>query len=350
MKKRLSYKIRCVGFLVGACFLSADRLPADEAGAETQPLEAGVAYGEQLGYREMIKRLEPMGLGGLDPKIARIMSGFYSYNFTDEANWKRIESIRYQGVLRVGDEEFKLSALKKKPDFTKIELSKGGQAPIIMAFDGQDAWQVDMVKSVEPFSMPSEEALNFVRDAPFGGQLLYLDYPGKNIELKGVTVAEGRRCYELQVTLPNTQQITTMIGVADFRQHQRIVKNEVSGEQEVTTNLEFLSVDGIRLPKLSETRVGGDLVHSIEIDKVEINSGAAPWMFARRTAAPVPGSGPSVPPSRLQDPSINIRKIDTSTADFGTTFGEPSPFSDQNRSPEHAKELPGHDPDRDLER
>ena len=259
-----------------------------------QPVPAAPEDAAPLSYRQAIIGYEPMDLRGLvDKRVAGILRNYYTTSFGGQNTWEELESFRFEGVLTMPQGALHFVAFKKKPDYCKIVLFGGNDLRIVMSYDGADAWQLNTAESAEPSAMPSLEALNFIRDAPTGGHLLYPALPGKQIELLGRRQVDGRGCYDLQVTLPNGQQVIYAIDLRDFVERQQIVINAVSGAIEVTTHDRSERVAGIMVPMESSMTIDGELVHSVQMRSVEVNQGLMPWMFARPSGAYIPGSGPA---------------------------------------------------------
>ena len=253
-----------------------------------------VAAEAELTYRKAIVGYEPMYLYELvDSGVAEVLRDYYTTSFGGQHVWTEIESFRFEGVLTVPQGALHFVAFKKKPNYCKIVLFGGNGVRIVMSFDGADAWQLNTAESAEPSAMPPLEALNFIRDATVGGHLHYPALPGKQVELIGTRVIGGNECYDLQVTLPNGQQVTYAIDCLDFVERQQIVVNAVSGATEVTTHGRSERVAGAMIPMESSMTIDGELVHSVQMRSVEVNQGLMPWMFARPSGAYIPGSGPA---------------------------------------------------------
>jgi hypothetical protein len=244
-----------------------------------------------LGYRESIEEHDPMGLYGLaDSRVASILRDYYRASFGGVRGWDEVESIRFEGILRVPQGELRFVAFKKKPDYCKVVLSGGGGVRIVMSYDGVDAWQLNGAESSEPSAMPAREALNFIRDAPTAGHLLYPMLPGKRIELLGECTVGEYACYDLRVHLPNGQQVSYAIDQFDFVERQQRVVNAVSGATEVTTHAAIELVGGIAVPMSSVLTIDGEFVHEVQMRSVEFDQGLMPWMFARPAGSYAPGS------------------------------------------------------------
>ena len=243
-------------------------------------------------YRESIRDYQPMSLQGLDPRLSRILEDYYQAAFGGQGNWSKIQSFRFEGVLHLPTGTLSFVAFKKKPDYCKIVLFAGNGARIVMAFDGSDAWQLNTMESSEPIPMPSIEALNFIRDAPTAGHLLYPNLPGKQIELLQRQVVDGQACQSLRVTLLSGLQVSYLIDLMDFVERQQVTVNSVSGATEVMTHGRIRKIAGVAIPMESKMTVDGELLHEVKVHRVEVNLGLMPWMFARPSGAYVPGKLP----------------------------------------------------------
>jgi len=281
----------CVAFLCAGVFLQS--LSAQSHASLDKPLPT---------YRERIQGYEAMSLQGIDPGLSWILENYYQAAFGGQGNWRKIRSLRFEGVLRLPTGTLSFVAFKKKPDYCKIVLFAGNGARIVMAYDGSDAWQLNTMESSEPIPMPSIEALNFIRDAPTAGHLLYPNVPGKQIELLGQRTVNGYACHDLRVTLADGQQVNYAIDSREFIERQQRVVNMVSGDHEVTTHEQVKKVAGVTVALHSKMIVDGELIHEVQIQRVAANLGLMPWVFARPSATDVPGQLPD----GVEDQSLRL--------------------------------------------
>jgi hypothetical protein len=275
-----------------------------------------------------------MSTRGLDSSLASLLRKYYKNTFTNDSTWEKIQSIRFDGTLQLPQGDLSFTAFKKKPDYCKVVIFAPNGGRIIMAYDGQDAWQYATTKRtpqeamqssdaaeritylpgaqfdgkaeqepaapeihslsprMTPSPMPAAEALNFIRDATTGGHLLYPGIEGKKIEPLGITTSKGQQFNELEVTLPDGQQLRSHLngGYLEFR---RITTNNANGDQEVITHSDFREIDGVRIAFSSTLTVDGQQVHQSRIHKVQTNLGLMPWMFSRPSGAYIPGDVPN---------------------------------------------------------
>jgi hypothetical protein len=278
---------------------------------------------------ELVQRIEPMDLEGVESRVAYVLRRYYENAFGGAVNWDTIESIRFEGTLRLPQGAvLSFVAFKKKPDYCKIVLFGAGGVRVVMAYDGVDAWQLNTAASAQPVAMPPVEALNFIRDAATGGHLLYPTQPEKRIELLGTRRVGEETCYDLRVTLMNGQQVTYAINMQSYAERQQIVVNAGSGDTEVTTHARTAEVDGLLIPTESTMTVDGEFAHEVRLRSVEVNLGLMPWMFSRPSGAYIPGSMPP-PAPELEGEGIwqGLQSDSEALGAEPESFGlEPGPF------------------------
>lgn len=244
-------------------------------------------------YRDAIQGLDPMGLSGIDPKVAAILGKYYKQSLGGRKHWDGVESIRFGGTLRLAQGEFSFVAYKKKPDYCKLVLLGKRGARMVMAYDGADAWQLNSADPRGAVAMLPADALNFIRDAPTGGHLLYATLPGKRIELLGGRQVLGFACHALRVSLPNGQQITYAIDASSYVERQQVIVNPVSGATEVTTHARNDLLEGLSIPVESTMTIDGEFMHEVRMQGVNVNQGLSAAVFTRPAASAVVGGGQS---------------------------------------------------------
>ena len=248
-----------------------------------------------------------------DERLIRVLENYYEANLGGPENWEAIESIRFDGRLHLPGGAVRFSAYKKKPDYCKIMLRPSPRHRIIMAYDGEDAWQLDTGSpEAQPITMPEKEALNFIRDATTGSHLLHPTFPGKTIIHGSVIEVEGAMCREVKVDLPSGQTIVYVLNLSNHAERQLITTNAVNGDREVTTHYEYEKIQGIRFPTESILRIDGEEIHRAEMTEITLNPGLMPWMFERPREVPSPPETP--------EPALASPPLETETWD-------PSPFS-----------------------
>lgn len=262
----------------------------EPAQSEPPPEPAVTASESQSAYSASIARIDPMDTTGLAPDLVTVLSSYYRKNFISQEHWDQIESVRFDGVLELPEGDVAFTAFKKKPDYCKVVVFAPNGGRIVMAYDGADAWQLNTLQpGAEATDMPPMDALNFIRDATTGGHLLYPRVVGKEIELVGTVNFDGKRHYEVLVTLPYGQALRSLLDMTTFYEVRQTTINNVTGDREVSSNSDFRDVEGIRIPFASVLTANGREIHRSRIERVQTNLGVMPWMFSRSSGASLPG-------------------------------------------------------------
>ncbi len=249
--------------------------------------------------------VKPMDTEGLDPRLSTILQRYYQRSLGGAENWDSVESMRLKGVLEMENgNKASFVGYMKKPDFCKVRILLAGGKEMVMSYDGEDAWQQSPQDPV-PVDMPETEAVNFIRDAAFGGHLLYPLLPGKQIDLLGMRRVEGDLCYDLQVTLPGGQRVRYAVDSTDFQERMLIVTNAVNGALEETRHSDIRRVDGVQVPFCSRMEIDGQFVQEIRLREVEANIGLTPWFFSRGELSEEPVTIDAAPEGASLVPSLD---------------------------------------------
>ncbi len=241
-----------------------------------------LAANEEVTEGERVATVDPMDTDGLDGRLARVLERYYARTFGGPDNWGKLQSVIFEGTLHLPQGSVRFSAYKRKPDLSKVILHRRHGGRIVMAYDGNDAWQASpSVSDGRPTSMEADEAKNFIRDAPIGGHLLYPMMPGKQIKLLGIVKVDERDCLELEVTLPNGQRIRSAIDITEHVERRQITINNVNGKEEHNIYRDFRTIGGVRFPFSSVMESEGEELHRIEMSDIRINAGLFASMFHR---------------------------------------------------------------------
>lgn len=223
---------------------------------------------------------DPMDTEGLNPQLSRILKNYYRRTFTSLENWERLQSVTFEGILHLPEGPVPFTAHKKKPDWSKVVFRNPKGERIVMSYDGEQTWQSNFGSSNRsPSPMPEAEAKNFIRDASISGHLLDPLAEGKRIEFKGIIDVEERKCFEIEVTLPDGQRILSAIDILEYAERQQITINNVNGEEERFRYDDFRTINGVRFPFSSTLESGGKVLHRVEMLEIRLNAGLIRSMF-----------------------------------------------------------------------
>lgn len=236
-------------------------------------------------FADRIANIEPMDLSTateLDPKTRELLRRYYRAIFGDQETYERIESLRFKGTIHFPDQSLPFTWIKKKPDLSKLTLLGANDVRWIKAFDGKDAWQLhENSFNAVPTDMDALEAINFRHSATIGGHLLYPSMLGKTIQLGDPVSIDGQLANVLHVTLPDGKDIEVHLEAGTTIERRQVTVNSVTGRTVITNFDDYRDVEGIQIPFESTMEADDELIHRIVLEKVEVNIGAASWMFRR---------------------------------------------------------------------
>lgn len=227
-----------------------------------------------------------MDTTGIDPVLASVLSRYYGKTFGGQENWKTIQSARFVGLLHLPQGSVRFVAYKKKPNLCKVAISTENGALVVLAYDGEDAWQLNTAQADPvPIDMDAAEAQNFIRDASMGGHLLYPGEKGKKLQILGTADIDGSACYLIEQILPSGQRVVSAIDVVSMDEKRQTTVNAVNGLEEENHFSDFRTLEQVRFPFASIMRSNGEVVHRVEMLEIRLNLGLMPWMFKRPSGA-----------------------------------------------------------------
>jgi outer membrane lipoprotein-sorting protein len=157
----------------------------------------------------------------------------------------------------------------KRPNMTRQEMSMAGQMTV-SAFDGQVAWQVSpMMGILTPTPMVGPQADALKEQSDFDGPLVDYKTKGFTIELVGTEPVGDRKAYHLKMT-GKDQRVQHCYLDVETSLEMKTVSDSPSGpiEQQLA---DYRDVEGMKLPFMIRSLMGGNELAKIQVEKVEIN-------------------------------------------------------------------------------
>jgi len=218
------------------------------------PSWVGVARGQELSADEIVRRYVAANGG---------------------ARWHEVQTLRLRGMMELGhDVTVPFVQELKRPDKSRFEFEFRGETAV-QAYDGAAGWQYRPYAGYsEPQRLDGEEAEDARRDAAFGSPLFDVAEKGHAVELAGQDEADGRRIYDLKVTLANGSVQHIFVDAGSFTEVKVTRKRSMKGSAtDVTTfKSDYRWIGGLLLPFRIETQVAGSSERrGMTIEKVEID-------------------------------------------------------------------------------
>jgi hypothetical protein len=202
-------------------------------------------------------------------------------------NWERISSLKVSGTIKLQDGDFELSAFQKKPNLIKMAI-RANQRELVLAYDGETAWQDLPGSESDAEPMSAVEARRFIHSAQFGDYLLYPFAHGKQIEYLDTVPVEGAICHHIRVTLATGYQIDYFI---DIRSYLVVKTVDTDLRSEKTNSIiykDYVREEGIPIARQVESFEDGVWSSSLKLDTIKVNAGIIPWMFDMPPAKSTP--------------------------------------------------------------
>jgi outer membrane lipoprotein-sorting protein len=175
-----------------------------------------------------------------------------------------------------------------RPDKIRIE-SKFKGSTVVQTYNGKTGWMVAPTMGIpEPKEMSSTELKSLLSQAEFENPLWNYAERGSSLEL--IETGADYPADQLRLTRSNGDVLHFFI---DKKSHliSSIRSSRVMGgsKTEITTVLQdYRSTRGIPMARKIQTRMNGETVTTIEIDKIEYNRNIDTILFEKPVMAPSP--------------------------------------------------------------
>jgi outer membrane lipoprotein-sorting protein len=173
-----------------------------------------------------------------------------------------------------GGIEGTLTMYGKRPNMTRQELTLTAIGmTVINAFDGQTAWSVNPVQGMPTPTVVTGPMGELVKEQSadmFDGPLVDYKTKGYTVALVGTETVGTRKMYHLKLTRKDLRVQHCYIDV-ETNLESKTTGDTPSGlaEQEMS---DYRDVDGLKMPFLVRTMLGGIEQVKIQVEKIEVNA------------------------------------------------------------------------------
>jgi outer membrane lipoprotein-sorting protein len=197
------------------------------------------------------------------------------------ALWQKIETMKMSGNVPTPQGDFSFVVMSKSPNKTRIEVDIQGTQMIPQCYNGEMAWTLNPFAGGKTAAkMTDEETKELAEEAIFESE--YIDYKkkGHEITLEGKEVIDGVDCYKLKVhkNVGNDMEESVEYHFFDTENFVPImIRTTIKvGPGKGGPAEEYLSdyqetEYGIIMPYYFETKMEGQVVNQIVVEKVDIN-------------------------------------------------------------------------------
>ncbi|BDC47754.1 hypothetical protein F183_A00700 [Bryobacterales bacterium F-183] len=212
---------------------------------------------------------------------------------------RSIQTTKATGKMTMGGQqgqpmEATITFWNKRPSLQRLEIAMQGQK-ITQGFDGKTGWLMNPAMGSAPQIAPEEEAKSAVANIdPDGSPLADYKTKGNKVQLLGKEDVNGNVAYKLQVTLRSGSTSLLYLDEKTFLPVKTSAMRPQAGQAPAlaveTYSSDFRAINGVMMPFVTETRVGGRTMVRTVMDKIEANIPADDALFA--VPAPLPSPRP----------------------------------------------------------
>jgi outer membrane lipoprotein-sorting protein len=184
---------------------------------------------------------------------------------------RAIKTIKVTAKISQGGLEFPLTIQQKRPAMVRMDFTLQGKTQS-GGYDGETGWKIDPFQgSSEPEKIAGDDLKDFQEQADMDGALIDYKAKGHTVELIGKEDMEGSPVYRLKLTLKSGDVRNLYLDAENYLDLKVSSKRKTpGGELEIEQYLgNYKPVAGVMFPFSIETKVRGQSVNQITIEKIE---------------------------------------------------------------------------------
>jgi len=186
---------------------------------------------------------------------------------------KAVKSMKASGKITPQGLEIPITLQQKRPGMVRMDATFQGKA-MVQAYDGTTGWKIDPFQgNPDPEKVAGDDLKDLEEQSDLDGALVDYKQKGHTVELIGKEDMEGTPVYKLKLTLKNGDVRNIYIDAENYLELKVTSKRKTpGGEIEVDQFLgNYKSVNGLMFAFSIDTRVNGQSVNTITIDKIELD-------------------------------------------------------------------------------
>lgn len=223
-------------------------------------------------------RQKPMPDLDASTKLGKILTRYYSEGLGGPMHWNKIESLRVSGQIQVDQDLLEIDAYQKKPSYIKMVLEAENGNTVLLGYDGQVAWR-QYGENNAAATMEENEARRFIHSANFGNHLLYPYATGKRIEYVDTVPVDAAICHQIRVSLESGFVVDYYIDIRSYLEVKVVNTDTKTGLVSEVVYEDYIREFGMPIAKRVRNYENGELVSTLELDEVKVNTGIMPFMF-----------------------------------------------------------------------
>jgi len=187
---------------------------------------------------------------------------------------KAVKSMKATGKITPQGLEIPITLQQKRPGMVRMDATFQGKS-MVQAYDGTTAWKIDPFQgNPDPEKVAGDDLKDLEEQADLDGPLVDYKQKGHTVELIGKEDMEGTPVYKLKLTLKNGDVRNIYIDAENYLELKVTSKRKTpGGEVDIDQFLgNYKSVNGMMFAFSIDTRINGQSVNTITLDKIELDS------------------------------------------------------------------------------
>ncbi|HYC84969.1 MAG TPA: outer membrane lipoprotein-sorting protein [Chryseosolibacter sp.] len=212
----------------------------------------------------------------------------YFENTGGLTKWKEIKTTKMEGKAPTPQGDFPIVLYAKAPNKSKVVLNVQGKELIAQAYDGTTAWTLNPFAGGTTAVKLDEEQAKEVKEEEVESEFIDYAKKGHAVTLEGKEEIDGVQCYKIKIEKHKNNDKEDVVKVYYFDSENYVpimVKSYVrSGPAKGTEMQTYLSdyqdVSGLMMPFAMETKINGQVVQKLVVEKIVINENIDDSVFA----------------------------------------------------------------------
>ena len=198
-------------------------------------------------------------------------------------NLLKVNSQKLTGKMVQGGIEIPFIQMAKRPDKVRVEGTFQGLT-FIQTFDGKEGWSLNPFAGVtDPQPMTEDDLKGMHYQADMDGMLWNWKEKGYTVTFDGKEDMEGTSCYKIKLVTNLEDTFTYYIDSDSYlmlrsNSKMKMMGNEVESD---TYFSNYSMTEGMAVPGKIETKVNGQTMGSLVVEKVELNPELSDALFGK---------------------------------------------------------------------
>lgn len=209
------------------------------------------------------------------------------FSATGQDNLLKVNTQKMTGKMVQGGMEIPFIQMSKRPGKMRVEATLQNLT-LIQTFNGTEGWTINPFAGVtDPQPMSEDEVKSMKYNGDMDGMLWDWKDKGYEVTLVGKEDMEGTPCFVIKLVTAAGDTFTYYIDADTYILLKYNAKIKIMGnENESDTYLSnYMMVDGIAVPGKIETKIKGQLVMTIVLEKAEMNIDLDDALFEKPVVA-----------------------------------------------------------------